>query len=149
MRQTILALMVAAACGLGTPLGAYAQTVSGEPPALHEALGGKEGIARIMTRLVAAARADARIGHMFKDVKPKFLADQLSDQVCQLASGPCRYEGEAMRKAHAELKIKASDFNALVELLQIAMDEEGIPFGSQRRLLALLAPMHRDIVTGP
>lgn len=149
MRRTSLALMLAAACGLGTPPAAHAQTASGEPPALHEALGGKQGIARIMTRLVAAARADARIGHMFKEIKPKFLADQLSDQVCQLAGGPCRYEGETMRKAHAELKIKASDFNALVELLQMAMDEEGVAFRSQLRLLALLAPMHRDIVTGP
>jgi hemoglobin len=34
----------------------------------------------------------------------------------------------------------------LVEVLQQAMDAQGIAFGVQNRLLARLAPMHRDIV---
>jgi len=48
---------------------------------------------------------------------------------------------------HADLTIDQADFNALVEVLQDAMDAQGIPFAQQNRLLALLAPMHREIVT--
>ena len=40
-----------------------------------------------------------------------------------------------------------ADFNALVEVLQAAMDAQGIPYAAQNRLLALLAPMHRDVIT--
>jgi hemoglobin len=51
-----------------------------------------------------------------------------------------------MKDAHADLKITRADFNALVEVLQQAMDARSIPFTRQNQLLALLAPMHRDIV---
>ena len=44
------------------------------------------------------------------------------------------------------LEIRRGDFNALVEVLIDAMDAKGLPFARQRELLALLAPMHRDIV---
>ena len=73
-------------------------------------------------------------------------AKQLADQFCQLAGGPCVYDGETMKKAHASMHVARADFNALVEDLQDAMDARAIPFAVQRRLLALLAPMHRDIV---
>jgi hemoglobin len=52
-----------------------------------------------------------------------------------------------MKSAHANLDIKKSDFNALVEVLQQSMDARGIPFRTQNQMLALLAPMHRDTIT--
>ena len=52
-----------------------------------------------------------------------------------------------MHSSHANLDIKKSDFHALVEVLQSAMDARGISFRKQGEMLALLAPMHRDIIT--
>jgi hemoglobin len=63
-----------------------------------------------------------------------------------VSGGSCVYEGETMKNSHAEMKIRKADFNALVEVLQQSMDRQGIPFSVQNRLLARLAPMHRDIV---
>jgi hemoglobin len=51
-----------------------------------------------------------------------------------------------MDKAHRDLEITKADFNALVEVLQVSMRAKGIPFSAQNRMLALLAPMHRQIV---
>ena len=51
-----------------------------------------------------------------------------------------------MAEAHGALTISKADFNALVEVLQLSMDAKGIPFGAQNRMLARLAPMHRDII---
>jgi len=45
--------------------------------------------------------------------------------------------------------VRRADFNALVELLQVTMDARGVPVRAQNRLLALLAPMHRDIIEPP
>jgi hemoglobin len=45
------------------------------------------------------------------------------------------------------LKVNRAQFNALVENLQDAMAKNDVPSRTQNRLLALLAPMHRDIVT--
>jgi hemoglobin len=36
-----------------------------------------------------------------------------------------------------------------VEVLQDTMDAQGIPFRDQNRLLARLAPMHREIINTP
>jgi hemoglobin len=54
-----------------------------------------------------------------------------------------------MKKSHENLKIGSADFNRLVEVLQDTLDARGVPFATQRELLARLAPMHRDIITRP
>jgi hemoglobin len=51
-----------------------------------------------------------------------------------------------MRTAHAGMGVTRTDLNALVENLQAAMREAGVPFAAQNRLLAKLAPMSKDIV---
>lgn len=114
---------------------------------LYEAFGGQAGIRALMDDFVVRLKADARIGDQFKETNPTHLAKQLSDQVCELAGGPCVYKGPDMKEAHANMDVKRSHFNALVEVLQHSMDARGISFTRQNQLLALLAPMHRDVVT--
>ncbi|MEH0168131.1 group I truncated hemoglobin [Roseateles microcysteis] len=114
---------------------------------LYRELGEKAGIARLMNDFSGRLKRDERIGTFFKETNPKALAEQLTDQVCVLSGGPCKYEGATMKNSHADLGIAKKDFNILVEVLQQSMDDASIPFTTQNRLLALLAPMHRDIVT--
>ena len=90
---------------------------------------------------------DPRIGSHFKDAKPQPLKDSLTRQICQLSGGPCQYTGPDMKTAHGEMDITKTHFHALVEVLQASMDAQGIAFSQQNRLLALLAPMQRDIIT--
>lgn len=113
---------------------------------LYEDLGGKDAIERVMVRLVELTSKDPRTAHQFEQTKKDRLARLLTDQICELAGGPCKYRGVNMKKSHIKLGITEAEFNALVEQLQQAMDEENIPFHTQNRLLALLAPMKRDIV---
>ncbi len=117
------------------------------PSGLYQALGEKPGIARLMDDFVGRAFKDPRIGHHFKDTNPQALKESLTDQICQLSGGACQYEGADMKSVHADMDITKGHFNALVEVLQAAMHAQGIPFAQQNRLLALLAPMHRDIIT--
>lgn len=130
-------------------LAAAAAPAQGSDDTLYRALGAKDGIGTLMVDFVGRLRADARIGHFFKDTNPKYLAEQLRDQVCEVSGGPCKLDGPSMKKAHEDMKIGKADFNRLVELLQQAMDARGLPFGVQNQLLARLAPMHRDIVNLP
>jgi hemoglobin len=131
---------------LGVALGAQAQTQAASDT-LYQALGQKAGITALVDDFVGRVLRDDRIKHHFKDTNPKALKDSLSDQFCQLSGGPCKYEGADMKAAHADMGIRKHEFNALVEDLQVAMDARGIPFAQQNRLLVLLAPMHRDIIT--
>ncbi len=126
---------------------ATARTSTVPDNTLYLALGEKSGITALMDDFVDRLFADPQIGKFFKDTKPVNLKEQLRDQVCFLSGGLCRYEGDSMKAVHADLAIRKSDFNVLVEVLQVAMDARGIPFRAQNRLLALLAPMHRDIIT--
>ena len=114
---------------------------------LFDALGGKPGIDALVQDLVPRLAADATIGAFFKDTNLRELKKQLADQLCAVSGGGCVYEGGAMKGAHADMKIARADFNRLVELLQDAMDARSIPFAEQNRLLARLAPMHRDVIS--
>lgn len=140
--------VVALALAWGGASAALAQDAVPASPALYQALGEKAGIQSLMDDLVTRLRADKTIGTMFVDIKPAYLKEQLTDQLCRVSGGPCVYEGEAMKKSHAELKIGTGQFNLLVEILQDCMDARHIPFTVQNQLLARLAPLHRDIITG-
>ena len=151
--KTLMALAIALSGLLAAPAFAQAAaaqaaaTAAAAPAGLYQALGEKPGITRLMDDFVNRVVKDPRIGGHFKDVKPAALKESLTDQICQLSGGPCKYEGADMKSAHADMDINKGHFNALVEVLQSAMDAQGIPFAQQNRLLALLAPMHRDVIT--
>lgn len=159
--RPLLAWLAAAWCSAHGPLlaqtappasavasaAAPAPAPSADDLALLQAFGERPGLQRLAHELVEQLLVDARIGHFFKDVKPQHLKQQLADQFCAVMNGPCVYDGETMKNSHADLKVARKDFLALVEVLQQAMDARGIPFPAQNRLLARLAPMHREIVT--
>lgn len=141
MRSFILVALVVFAGG-----GVAAHAAPPADSSLYRAFGEKAGLSTLMDDFVARLKADTRIGSFFKDVNGRHLATQLTDQLCALVGGPCVYEGETMRESHRELGIQRAHFNSLVEVLQDSMDSRGIAFSDQNRMLALLAPMHRDIV---
>jgi hemoglobin len=134
-----------AAAGAGTPTAVAGAAT--DP--LFDALGGKPGIAFLVDDFVPRLAADPKIGAFFKDTNLRELKKQLADQFCAVSGGGCVYEGDDMKRAHANMKIAKADFNRLVEILQVSMDARSIPFADQNRLLARLAPMHRDIVNVP
>lgn len=136
-------LLTAAAMMAGL---ASAQAGSTEPAVL-QAFGGTTGLAQLSDDFVNRLNADPRTAPFFKDVNLRNTKKQLADQFCAVLEGPCVYEGEPMKSSHAGLKIARKDFNALVELLQQAMEARGVPFAAQNQLLAKLAPMHRDVIT--
>ncbi len=115
--------------------------------ALFRALGGRDGIGRLVAEFVPRLAGDPRTSEFFKNVPRKHFEAMLSLKFCEVAGGPCVYTGRSIAEVHHELDISAADFNGVVEVLQDSMDAQGVPFATQNRLLARLAPMHRDIVT--
>ncbi|QUD89198.1 group I truncated hemoglobin [Phenylobacterium montanum] len=117
-----------------------------EGEAMLKAFHGREGIGRIVDRMVDLNLADPRISDIFKNQDIERLRRTLKEQFCYILNGGCAYTGRTMKASHKDLGIQRTDFNALVENLQTAMDREGVPFRAQNRLLAKLAPQERDIV---
>lgn len=148
LTSALPSLVLAAAALLTMP--AFAQTASAPAAtssALYDTFGGKPGLVKLMDDFMVRLLADPRTGPHFKPANQQRVKDQLVDQFCVVLGGPCVYKGADMKSSHANLDITKGDFNALVEVLQQAMDAQGIAFGAQNQLLAALAPMHRDVIT--
>ena len=145
MKKTLLTLSLALAGTVFTATSSLAQGMGAD--ALYQAFGAKPGLVKLMDDLMVRIEADPRLARQFKDANKPRVKEQLVDQFCQVTGGPCPYKGADMKSAHANLDITKADFNALVEVLQQAMDAQGIPFRAQNQLLAQLAPMHRDVIT--
>lgn len=114
---------------------------------LFSDLGDRPGLERIVEAATAIWTSDPRISATFEETNLVRFKRLLVDQLCQLSGGGCPYTGRDMREAHKGLHLVTRQFNILAEDLQVAMDRLDIPFSVQNRLLALLAPMHRDVVS--
>lgn len=143
MNKILMIWLVACAATVGPQ--AVAQPVA--DASLYQRFGEKPGLVKLMDDFMVRLLADPRTAPHFKPANQQRVKEQLVDQICQLAGGPCVYKGADMKTAHADLDISKADFNALVEVLQWSMDAQGIAFRDQNRLLARLAPMHRDTIT--
>ena len=105
------------------------------------------GLTALMDDFMVQLLADPRMRPFFAETDQAAVKKHLVEQFCVILGGPCSYSGRDMKETHEGLEINRSNFNALVEDLQLVMDKRGIPFRSQNKLLAKLAPMHREIET--
>ncbi|MFI8483085.1 group 1 truncated hemoglobin [Pseudomonas sp. NPDC078700] len=120
-----------------------------QPPkddSLYQALGGTPGINKIVEGMLLNIAADQRIVEHFENIDIVRLRDKLVEQFCVEAGGPCTYTGDSMEESHKGQNLTPSDFNALVEDLQDAMDDQGVAVTTQNRLLARLAPMRAQVI---
>ncbi len=138
MMKKILLALIAASSFLALPAQA--------DDSLYQAFGGKPGMAALMDEFHKDLMADKRMQPFFEKTNAAQFKESLGNQLCQVSGGPCQYKGPDMKLAHKEMDINKANFNGLVEVLQKSMDKRGIPFSAQNRMLALLAPMHRDII---
>ena len=112
-----------------------------------KAFGEKDGLVNIMNDFMVGLLKDKRTKPYFENVDQNRVKEQLVNQICEILQGPCKYTGGAMTPIHKEMGVNREAFNALVENLQFAMDKNNVPFAMQNKLLAVLAPMHRVIIT--
>lgn len=143
MTRSILKAMPVAAAILIGGFGAGARS----DDTLYHDLGETPGIQRIIDYAIEEYVTDPRVKAQFDNINFDWLKKRLVAQFCELTGGPCHYPGRDMKSSHVGLHIDTAQFNAFVEDLQIAMDRAGVPFWTQNRLLAIFAPMYRDVVT--
>jgi hemoglobin len=113
---------------------------------LFERLGGESRLRAAVNEFADLVLEDDRINFTFADADMNKFKKLLYEQFCELARGPCKYTGRTMHESHMKLNIDNAQFNALAEDLYIALDRVHVPYRVQNQLVALLAPMQRDIV---
>ncbi len=111
-----------------------------------EDFGQKAGLVKLMDQFMADLVSNEKTRPHFVNSDQKRIKEQLVDQFCEVLEGPCKYTGKSMAASHSGLDISKNEFNSLVEVLRTTMSKQNIPVRAQNKLLAKLAPMHRDII---
>jgi len=114
---------------------------------LYERLGGIDAIRAVVDDFVGNVAADKRINKFFAHADIARLKGNLVNQICQGTGGPCTYTGRSMKDTHAGMGVRSRDFNALVGDLGKTLKKFKVPAREQKELVAILAPMKKDIVT--
>ena len=140
--RTFRPLFVSLLC-LGATHVALAQAPN---DAALAAFGGFAGLSKMTQDFVERVQKNPSIGRFFKEADNERLQAMLTDQFCDVLGGGCKYSGKSMKEVHTNMKVSSADFNALAEELQNALNAANVPFTDQNRLIAKLAPMHRDVV---
>ncbi len=114
---------------------------------VYKQFGEEAGLIALMDDFMVILVTDKRTKPFFENSDQASIKKHLVEQFCVILGGPCTYTGRDMKTSHANMGVDRGAFNALVEDLQIAMDKRKVPFRAQNKLLAALAPMHREIET--
>jgi hemoglobin len=140
MKMILKALPLAGLLMAGVPAFADSDTLFAD-------MGGQPGIDKLVEASVDKYLADGRIKAIFDESNMDRVRAEFKVQFCQVAGGPCTYTGHDMAAAHKGLHLTNANFNAVVEDLQAAMNTCDIPFATQNRFLARLAPYQHQVVT--
>lgn len=114
---------------------------------LYERIGGNEKLSLVVSEFVDNITTNPKTSRSFKGVKSAYLKKSITNQLCLISGGNCIYDGETMKNSHADAKITTAEFELTVQALRDALDHQHVGTAEKNELLALLAPMKRDIVS--
>jgi len=116
---------------------------------VYDRIGGYDAIAAIIDELFALMRADSRFARFGagRSLDSRQRAQQLTvDLICSVSGGPCYYIGRDMRTSHAGLQITVSEWDACIELTQIALAKHSIGSREAVEFIALFERYKDEIV---
>lgn len=124
---------------------------------LYERIGGRDAIARTVDEWIRLALADAMLAVKLKDLasQPKELAKSrkiLSDEICELADGPCTTEDSEWVKIRTRFKMDEVTTVAFASLLSEALVSRGVGERERNEVLGRLGsiePLAVSEATGP
>jgi hemoglobin len=139
------------ACGIAVlvflvTLSARAADAPSAPASLYMRLGGAAAVKAFVGETIDRSVADPKLRRSFQGSNLRRIKRLFAEQICAVAQGGCVYSGESMRAVHANHHITEAEFYGVVALLRSAMRHHGVALRARNELLALLAPMKRDIV---
>ena len=113
---------------------------------LYEQIGGEPVLRKTVEEFMIIMEKDDRINFAFGNTDITKFKQLLFEQLCNITGGPCAYTGRTMKESHEKLDVDNAMFNALAEDVYLAFDRAGVPYRLQNKVMAIFAPMQRDIV---
>ncbi|MBI5716603.1 MAG: group 1 truncated hemoglobin [Burkholderiales bacterium] len=150
MKNPLPTLAIAIALALtGASLSAEAQ----KP--LYERLGGLKGITVVVDDFIdrllvnKTLNQNAAINAGRKSSPAPYLKFQVSQLVCGVTGGPCKYTGLAMKESHAHLNISEKEWGVMAGEFKKSLDKFKVPAAEQKELFEIVGKTKADIVTRP
>lgn len=145
--------LLSVAFTLGT---AFAPVVSaqqsGAQKSLYDRLGGLKGVTVVVddfiNRLVANKELNKNpaINAGRKSSPTPYLKFQVSQMVCGVTGGPCKYTGKAMKESHAHLNISEKEWGVMAAEFKKSLDKFKVPAAEQKELFDIVGTTKADIV---
>lgn len=145
--------LLAAAFTLGN---SFAPVASAQQPdaqkSLYDRLGGLKGITVVvddfLNRLVAnkTLNKNPAINAGRKNSPTPYLKFQVSQMVCEVTGGPCKYTGKSMKESHAHLNISENEWDVMAKEFKKSLDKFKVLAAEQQELFAIVGKTKGDIV---
>ena len=119
---------------------------------LYDRLGGLRGITVVVDdfidRLVAneTLNRNPAIDAGRKHSPAPYLKYQVSQLVCEVTGGTCKYTGLSMKDAHAHLNISESEWSIMEAEFKKSLDKFKVPAAEQTALFEIVGKTKGDIV---
>ena len=146
-------VLLATAFTLATAVAPVASAQqAGTSPPLYERLGGLKGITVVVddfiNRLVANKTLNKnpaiKAGRISSPAP--YLKFQVSQLVCEVTGGPCKYTGKSMKESHAHLNISEQEWDVMAKDFQKSLDKFKVPANEQKELFDIVGKTKADIV---
>jgi hemoglobin len=141
----LLSIVLFAGC-IGTGKERSNPAKAEDPKSIYFRLGGQPAVDAAVELFYKKVLADKSVNHHFEGIN---LDKQRAKQKQFLAAafgGPVPYTGKDLRKAHRNLDLKESDFNAIAGHLQATLKELKIPDKLIAEVMAVAASTKDDVL---
>lgn len=129
----------------------WAQPVEAQK-SLYDRLGGLKGITVVVddfiNRLVVnkTLNQNPAINAGRKSSPAPYLKFQVSQLVCEVSGGPCKYTGKTMKESHAHLNISEAEWEVMAQEFKKSLDKFRVPAAEQKELFDIVGKTKTDIV---
>jgi hemoglobin len=119
---------------------------------LYDRLGGLRGITVVVddfvNRLVVnkTLNRNPAIDAGRKNSPSPYLKFQVSQLVCEVSGGPCKYSGKTMQESHAHLNISEKEWDVMANEFKKSLDKFKVPASEQTALFDIVGKTKADIV---
>ena len=147
----IAVVLVVVVLGIFVGPAARAQQ-PGAQKALYERLGGLKGITMVsddfINRLVVnkTLNQNPAINAGRKNSPPPYLKFQVSQLLCEVSGGPCKYTGKAMKEAHTHLNISEKEWEIMAAEFKKSLNKFKVAAAEQKELFEIVGKTKADIV---
>jgi hemoglobin len=137
---------------MGSTIAPIATAQEADTMPLYERLGGLKGITVVVddfiNRLVENKQLNENPAiNAGRKISPApYLKFQVSQLICELSGGPCKYTGKAMKESHAHLNISEQEWDVMAKEFQDSLNKFEVPAAEQKELFDMVGKTKADIV---